>query len=151
MSGYLESARAALAMDRKGKTVAEIKAKLGLRFADEVHNRLLVARKEESFREPNITFDELALIMNVGRMQLWQLEHGGTCNPKLKYCREPFWPRGKAERLARKRLASHRKGEDLSKHGTGFNLLHPYNGYVCLTPAGWALYWSTHSEQERDD
>jgi len=151
MSEYLQSARAALAMDRKGKTVAEIKANLGLRYAHEVHNRLLVARKEETFHEPNITVDELALIMGIGKAQLRQLDHGETCNPKLKYCGGRFWLRGKAERIARKRLARHRKGEDPNGRGTGFNLLHPYNGYVCLTPAGWALFWSTLSEQERDD
>lgn len=149
MSEYLESARIALAMERKGKSVPEIKAKLGLRYAHEVHNRLLVARKEETFREPNITVDELELIMNVGRAQLAQLDRGETCNPKLKYCAGRLWPRGKAERIARKRLDSHRKGEDPNGRGTGFNLLYPYSGYVCLTPAGWALYWSARADQEK--
>ena len=148
MSTYLQSARDALKHHRKSKSTQEIKAKLGLRYAEEVHRRVNVAQREETYLEARLTPDELTLIMNVGRAQLRQLEHGDICSPKLKYCGGLFWPRGKAERIARKRLNDDRKGDEVGL-ATGLGLLCAYHGgYVILTRAGWALFHAIEAERQ---
>ena len=135
MTAYIETAREALKLHRKGRTTQEIKDALGLRYAYEVHKSVNVASAEDKAQNARLTEDEITLIINVGRAVLRQLEHGNTCAPKLKYCRGMLWPRGKAYRSAKKRLAA-----ASWDGGEGLNLLHAYNGYVCLTPAGWALF-----------
>jgi hypothetical protein len=150
MSNYLESARVALKLFRKGKDIQEIKVKLGERYAVDVRRKINVACMELDFEEPELTSDELALVMNVGRIQRIQLTRGETCSPKLKWCAAAFWPNGKAERIARKRLGKHRASEDPQKPGTGLGLLHHYHGgYVQLTPAGWSLFHAIDAERAR--
>ena len=140
MSTYLETARQALKLHRKGHTAVEIKQALKLGYAHEANRAVNVALAEETYLEAALSQDELTLLINIGRAQLRQLERGDTCRPKLKYCSGMFWARGKAERIARKRLDTERKGEDCIS-GTGLGLLCSYHGgYVFLTRAGWALF-----------
>lgn len=141
MSSWIETARQALAMFRKGLTPVEIKVKLDQRYSLDVRKMIVAADDEERFLGFALTKDEVTLIRNVGKAQLSAIQRGDTCSPKLKYCGQMFWAKGKAERIARKRLDKHRKGEDPSKcPGTGLGLLNAYNGYVCLRPAGWSLW-----------
>lgn len=145
MSTYLHSSREALKLQSKGKSTQEIKAKLGLRYAQEVHSRIAVAKREEDFLEPKLTHDELDLIIHVGRAQLRQLERGEICSPKLKYCSPPFWRVGKSKRVAQKRIHLSR-----SDGTTGIGLLCAYHGgYVYLTPAGWALFHAIEAERQK--
>lgn len=140
---WLETARLALAHFRKGMDVRDIKVKLGLRYSLDVRTMINAAESEERYLDFALTEDEITLIRRVGKAQLAALERGQTCAPKLKYCGGFMWRKGKPERVARKRLDKHRKGEDPAKcPGTGLALLHAYNGYVVLRPAGWAL-WHT--------
>lgn len=148
MATYIETAREALKLSRKGKEVAEIKVALGERYSKDVHHMINAARSEEEQAEPRLTPDELTLILSVARAERADVVRGQLCSPKLKYCGGMFWAKGKPERIARKRLGAHRKGEDETKRGTGLALLDPYGGgYVRLTRAGWALVHAVEAAQ----
>jgi len=138
-ASFLQTARAALKLHRKGKTAVEIKLALKLAYAADAHRAVNVAFEEESFNEPRLTPDEIGLLLSVAAAQRAAVARGDACSPKLKYCGHWRWPKSRAAYLAYKRLGSHRRGEDEHKPGTGLELLHPYNGYVRLTRAGWAL------------
>lgn len=129
MNSYLTAAYQALAMDRKGKSVPEIKAKLGVQCASEVHRMILSAKCDERCRGYAITPDELTVIRNVGRSELRGFAAGETCAPKLKYCGGWFWPRSKAQRIAKGRISYSLRLVDVW-HG----------GYARLTLAGWTLF-----------
>lgn len=149
MTSYMETARMALALYRKGKTAIEIRKALGFPYAKSANHAVNVAIREEKYRESRLSPDELELIINVGRAELRLIERGDTCGPKLKYCGGWRWPKGKAERIARRRLNAERKGED-SRSATGLRLLYSYHGgYVFLTRAGWALFHAIEAERQK--
>lgn len=140
MSAFLTSARRAFALHRKGKTPVEIKLALGLRLSAEATRYVHCGRLAHGFDEPRLTADEIALLFAVANAERDAVARGDTCAPKLKYCSGGlFWPKSRSAYLAYRRLGSHRRGEDERRPGTGLGLLHPYNGYVRLTRAGWAL------------
>lgn len=140
MAAYIDIARKAFALAKKGKSNIEIKVELGLPYSKDAAHAVEVGRIDASFEEPRLTPDEMTLIMRVAEAERRDVERGIVCSPKLKYCSGLFWARGKAERVARKRLGSHRYGEDERRPGTGLALLRPYHGgYVRLTRAGWAM------------
>lgn len=146
---YLEDARKAVALADKGKTPIEIKIALGLRYSKDANALVNCGRTERTFVEPKLTKDEMTLILSIATSQRAGLERGDTCSPKLKYVGGMFWPRSRSETVARKRLGSHRRGEDESKRGTGLGLLYHYHGgYVQLTRAGWSL---VHQMEARHD
>lgn len=145
---YLESAREALRLHRKGLSVSDIKTAIGERYAVDVRRKINVGTMEEDLAEPALSSEELSLILNIGRAERRALECGDTCSPKLKHCAGMFWPQGKAERIARKRLGTHRRGEDETAKGTGLRLLTPYHGgYVRLSRTGWALVHAIEAER----
>lgn len=140
MSAFLDKARRALALYRKGKTAVEIKQALQLRYAVEAVRHVDCGMMAHKFDETRLSTDETALLIAVARAERAAVARGETCPPKLKYCSGGlFWPKSRSAYLAYRRLGSHRRGEDESRPGTGLGLLHPYNGYVRLTRAGWAL------------
>lgn len=136
---YLEMARRALKLHRQGKANSEIKLALGYGYSVEVARAVNCAALEERFDEPRLTDQEIALLKSVARAERSAIARGDGCAPQLKYCGGTFWPRSRSAYLAYKRLGSHRRGEDPHKPGSGLGLLNPYNGYVRLTRAGWAL------------
>lgn len=137
---YIEAARKALALHRRGKDIQEIKKAVGDRYAEDTKTKIAVANQEARLNSYQLTDDEFTLLNNIAEAERRALERGSTCSPKLKYCGLAFWPRTKATRLARKRLDTHRHGECTSQPGTGLGLLNAYHGgYVRLRPAGWAL------------
>lgn len=147
---YLTTARKALKLHRKGKSNPEIKTELGYRYSAEVITAINAARLEETFEEPRITPDELAVLFSVADAERLAIERGDTCSPQLKCCRGGyFWPKSRTAYLAYKRLGSHRRGEDPRWPGTDLGLLHPYSGYVRLTRAGWALVLALEAQGER--
>lgn len=148
MASYIDSAREALKLSRKGLSVADIKAKIGERYSEQVRHKIRAALQEERQNAARLSADEMVLILSVARTARLAVEAGDLCSPKLKYCGGMFWPRGKSERIARKRLGAHRKGEDPTNPGTGLGLLDPYHGgYVRLTRAGWALAYALETEK----
>jgi hypothetical protein len=136
---YLTRARKAAKLAKAGKTNVEIKVAMNLGYASEASRMVEIAHLDQSFEANRLTSDELQLLRIVAHAQRNGLERGETCSPKLKYCSAPFWPRSRPAYLAYKRLGTHRAGEDTNRPGTGLALLQPYNGYVRLTRAGWAL------------
>ncbi len=136
---YLDTARQALKLHRKGKSNPEIKTELGYRYSDDVVYATNCARLYEGFEEAALTAQEIELLRAIANGERAAVAVGNSCAPKLKHFRRWNWPKSRAAYLAYKRLGKHRRGEDPSRPGTGLGLLHPYNGYVRLTPAGWAL------------
>lgn len=136
---YLDTARKALKLNRKGKSNPEIKIALGYSYSAEVARAVNCARLYEGFEEPALTIQEIELLTAVARAERAAASTGDGCSPQLKYCSGLFWPKSRSAYLAYRRLGSHRRGEDQSRPGTGLGLLHPYNGYVRLTRAGWSL------------
>ncbi|MGE4324194.1 MAG: hypothetical protein AB7E60_14355 [Sphingobium sp.] len=139
MSKYLEMAAQALRLHRKGKTPVEIKVALALPYARDANTAVNIGEMAERFEEPRLTDQERDMLLSVAAYERDEIARGNTCAPKLKYAGSHMWPRSRAAYLAYKRLGSHRRGEDARRPGTGLALLNPYNGYVRLTRAGWAL------------
>ncbi|MCB2048537.1 MAG: hypothetical protein KDE32_09960 [Novosphingobium sp.] len=150
-TAYLETARKALKLSRKGKSAVEIKTALDLPYATHAHHAVAIATLEERFEEPRLTEDELKLLIQIAQNERNAIAHGDARSPKLKYAGHWTWPRGRAAYLAYKRLGTHRRGEDDRKPGTGLGLLYPYNGYVRLTRAGWALIHALEAVQGVND
>ncbi|MGE4324125.1 MAG: hypothetical protein AB7E60_14005 [Sphingobium sp.] len=146
MSKFLDLAAQALRLHLNGKTAAEIKASLSLPSARDVHLAIDIGRLAERFEEPRLTDQEQELILSVAAYERDEIARGNTCAPKLKYAGAHMWPRSRAAYLAYKRLGSHRRGENTRSPGTGLGLLHPYNGYVRLTKAGWAFVHALESK-----
>lgn len=136
---YLETARKARSLRTKGKSNPEIKVELGYASSADVERAVHCARLDASFEERRLTAEELELLMIVASHERAAVASGDGCAPKLEYCRRWHWPASRSAYLAYKRLGSHRRGELPHKAGTGLALLDPYNGYVRLTRAGWAL------------
>ena len=136
---YLDTARKALKLHRKGKSNPEIKVALGYSYSEDVVRAVSCARLYEGFEEPALTTQEIELLKAVARAERAAASSGDGRSPQLKYCSGLFWPKSRSAYLAYRRLGSHRRGEDQRRPGTGLGLLHPYNGYVRLTRAGWSL------------
>lgn len=136
---YLDTAKKALKLHRKGRSNLEIKVELGYRYSEDVVRAVNCARLYEGFEEPALTVQEIELLKAVARAERAAVSKGEGCAPQLKYCSGLFWPKSRSAYLAYRRLGSHRRGEEQRRPGTGLGLLHPYNGYVRLTPAGWSL------------
>lgn len=147
---YLDTALKALKLHRKGQSNPEIKVALGYSYSEDVVRAVNCARLAEQFEEPRLTADELAVLFSVADAERCAIERGDGCSPKLKYCSGGyFWPKSRTSYLAYKRLGTHRRGEEPRSTGTGLGLLHPYNGYVRLTRAGWALVLALEAQGAR--
>lgn len=147
---YLDTARKALKLYRKGQSNPEIKVALGYSYSEDVVRAVNCARLAEEIEEPCLTADERAVLISVADAERRAIERGEACAPKLKYCSGGyFWPKSRVAYLAYKRLGKHRRGEDPNRPGTGLGLLHPYSGYVRLTRAGWALVHALEAQGAR--
>lgn len=145
MSIYSDRALAAEALKlsrkgMKGKAIAEAMKRDGV-GTREANHLAAIGRAWAAIDADALTPSELLLIRCLAAIEREDLISGDIASTKGKWVsRRARKADGWAAATVRKRLGSHRAGEDEYRRGSGLNFVTASrNGHIWLTQAGWAL------------
>ncbi|WP_331373821.1 hypothetical protein [Sinorhizobium chiapasense] len=133
-------AQKAASLARKGVTGKDLGVKLGVKTM-EANTLAAIGAKEEARHSHRLTVPEIELLNALAAEHAYLLRAGETRGPKSK---DVAWRArrsdGWAAATAQKRIFDERPDETQKRTVRGMGFVHVAgNGYMWLTPAGWAL------------